>query len=448
MSETFDLAIIGAGLSGARVLIELIDRLLRNPARADAAIKIALFDRIGEFGRGIPYGSYSERSSMLIETLEATRCPQFSRWLARHPEVLENLADARNACDRDWFARNRQTISSREFSELYLPRHIFGLFSEQALAQRIDAAQRARCIHVTRYACEIDDLHAADDGHYKLFTARESFDARHVVLSVGSIPRHDPFVADLPPSLEHKYVYDKTFCGSFLLQQALDRYAEREAVGAIRLAIVGAAASAIECLYGAVSHPKIAPRLSSITTVSRSGVLPDGLRDPKAAPAKVSAYALNRTSAKDYVEAARTLLASGQLQIIPALVRSLTSSRRELQLSITRSPEARQETICADLVLNCSGAGDLKSTPSRLLRSLAARLETRENDRGFRLREEYTIASWPKVFVAGPLLNQGTLNSHVESISACFRVGEEIGSRLFESMISDARTPRCVGASA
>jgi hypothetical protein len=92
------------------------------------------------------------------------------------------------------------------------------------------------------------------------------------------------------------------------------------------------------------------------------------------------------------------------------------------------------------LLLNCSGGGELTTTPSRLLRNLARQLPTRENSRGFQMSNDYEIASWPNAWVIGPLLNHSALNSHVESIGAVFEAGEKVGERLYHEITQSTAT--------
>ena len=119
-----DLAIVGMGLSGSRALIELIARLGQGP-RPERPLEILLFDRAGEFGRGIPYGSRSDRRAMLIEDLRDTRCPEFLDWVRANPAELAHLREGSDD-DRAWHARNAGAIDARDFDPLYLPRHVFG----------------------------------------------------------------------------------------------------------------------------------------------------------------------------------------------------------------------------------------------------------------------------------------------------------------------------------
>jgi hypothetical protein len=162
--------------------------------------------------------------------------------------------------------------------------------------------------------------------------------------------------------------------------------------GEVRLAIIGAAASAIESLYCAMHHGAFSRRIVNVTTLSGSGMLPGGLRGAGDAP--VSEYALLRTSAADYLDTARALLEDGRLAILSGRMSSIRAHDGALRIEADRPPDGARLVIDADLVINCSGAGRVQSTPSRLLRNLARKLALRREGRGFAMREDHSLLDW------------------------------------------------------
>jgi uncharacterized NAD(P)/FAD-binding protein YdhS len=422
------------GLSGTRTLVELIARLGQGPGRA-RPIEVAVFDRAGEFARGIPYGRRSDRRSMLIETLRETRCPEFSRWIAEHPAVLDALADSDDPDDRAWYARNAAALAAHAHDGLFLPRHVFGEFSARMLAAALEFGEQRGLVRVRRHVDEVLDLAPAGEEYELLTSGGTRCTSRRVLLAVGSVPRHD----GLQATLGYRYVCDSDFCGSFALRDALDRFARESPVGEVRLAIIGAAASGLESLYCAMHHPPLSARIASVTTFSGSGVLAGGLRGSDDAP--VSDYARLRTSAADYVRTAQRLLDAGRLHIVAARVQTVRAGQHGLCIEARRSLDGAPMTAGADLVINCSGAGRVHSTPSALLRNLAHKLTLRNDGRSFALRADHSLCDWPGVLVAGPLLNGGSAASDVESISAVFRVGRELGTRLAGMLATPAEVP-------
>jgi hypothetical protein len=90
----------------------------------------------------------------------------------------------------------------------------------------------------------------------------------------------------------------------------------------------------------------------------------------------------------------------------------------------------------------------VQSTPSRLLRNLARTIAVRREGRGFAVNADHSLVEWPQVYVAGPLLNGDTPGSDVESISAVFRVGRELGATLaasFDASVPATKLSRNVG---
>lgn len=63
--NVFDLAFIGGGLSTLYTLIGIMDALEKHPNYAPP-LKIAIIDRIGDFGQGIPYGSMGADGLLLL----------------------------------------------------------------------------------------------------------------------------------------------------------------------------------------------------------------------------------------------------------------------------------------------------------------------------------------------------------------------------------------------
>lgn len=430
--KSIDLAIVGAGLSGSRVLIEIARTLLQGEIPS-SPFRIALFDKLGEFGRGVPYGSATDRHCMLIETVEQTRCPDFRQWLLTQPQRLHALEHSTHPHDRTWYARNAPQIRRGEFDTLFVPRHLFGDFNAAQLEAYAASLEAQGFIHLESHATEVANCVPDKMGGYRISTADDRhFDARVVVISVGSIPRKDRYWPALQLSHSHRYLTDQQYCGSFRLTSTLDGFSSAVPDGPIEVAVIGGAASAIESVHTILTHPHIGPRVRHVTTLSRSGLLPCGLRAPEAEDAAISPWAWHRTSAQDYVDVVRQALEQGNMSIRVAMVEAVVAHGERMSLSFT-TPTGLQR-LQADLVVNCTGAGDLRTTPSLLLRNLSKQLELRENDRGFKLADEYMLKQWPGVYVAGPLLNQNSLASHVESISAVFRVAMELGPRVVNAM--------------
>jgi uncharacterized NAD(P)/FAD-binding protein YdhS len=440
--ESCDLAVVGVGLSGARVLIELANGLGPGAGSAPHPLRIVAFDKAGEFARGVAYGARSDRRALLIETLGQTRCPEFASWLQAQPQALQRLCDSQELDDRVWWVRNKAAIAARCYEHLYLPRHLFGEFSACAFAQAIDRAIRRDVMRLRLCTEEVTELHRLPSGSYRVVTPTGEVESRMVLLAVGSIPRQDQFWPRPESSFAHKYLKDDAFCGSFRLRHAFDRFVRREPDGPIRLAIIGGAASAIESLYCAMDHRLLSERIVSAVTVSLSGTLPGGIRSADAPQCPVSDYVSHRTSADVYLRTALELMQRNRLRILAAQVKSVRPHENALRLDILQQSNSIAATLDADLVINCSGAGDVRTTSSPLLRHLGAQLTAVATGRGFKLADDCSSQDWPGMYVAGPLLNGHELSSHVESISAVFKVAASIATSIMRALGRSDINPR------
>lgn len=442
MVESCDIAVIGAGLSGARVLVELAERLARDDASpARLPIRVVAFDKTGEFARGIGYGAQSDRGALLIDTLEQSRCPPFSAWLQARPQELHRLADSQHADDRAWWIQNKSALAAHRFDELYLPRHVFGQFSESVFTQAMAQAARLNLMQVQLRTDEVVELRRLPAGNYRVVTQTGQIESRLVVLAVGSIPRRDQFLPQRDASSDHSYLTDEVHCGSFQLRGAFDRFLEREPAGSIRLVIIGAAASAVESLHCAMNHPRLSERIVNAITLSPSGVLPGRVRSADGAACPVSRYAEERTSPEPYLQTARELIQQNRLRVVPARVSAVRPQLSGYRIDILQQPDDAASTLDADLVINCSGAGVVHTSPAPLLRQLATQLPVVAGGRGFSMAEDYSLSDWPGVYVVGPLLNRADLMSPVESISAVFRIGTAVAASLHSQLNREAAAP-------
>ena len=98
--KCYDLAIIGAGISSAYTLIHYIELLeQQSPAIERQPVKIIVTEKSGEFWTGIPYGSRSGRSCLLISPLiefipQPIERAHFTDWLnANRDWLFDSQAD-------------------------------------------------------------------------------------------------------------------------------------------------------------------------------------------------------------------------------------------------------------------------------------------------------------------------------------------------------------------
>jgi uncharacterized NAD(P)/FAD-binding protein YdhS len=421
-----DLLVLGGGLSGSRLVIELLDAILADPrGQADRVRTIAMLDRRGAFGGGVPYGiGTTQPGFLLIESVAESTPIEFQEWLRRRPDSLSNAVANDDEALAAWAHANEGQIASGRFEELFVPRRWFGRFVTEALHAKVKLAAARGIAGTVMLEEEAIDIEPTTPIKVRLAEGRLMF-ARTVVLATGCIPRKNDF--GLGP--EDGYVHDPYEDAFQTLKRAVfDRAAQR---GPIEVAVVGSSASASVVVYAFAQAADLLRSVRSLRLISVSGYLAGGAVQAPG-PGAPGVLAGNRPSARDYVDAAARLV---RLGILSATRARVTGIRRHLaRLAIDALGDDGPRVIPADVVVNCAGVGRIGQTDSVLLQNLAARSSAfRPNAcrRGFELRPgTFEIDGADGCFVIGPLLNQDPLESQIESIHAVYRVAKALAKEI------------------
>ncbi|MEU3457516.1 FAD/NAD(P)-binding protein [Micromonospora sp. NPDC006766] len=400
--DDVDLLIVGAGLSGSRLFVELVTLW---EAEAGSAPSVAMVDRLGAFGRGVAYGTPSQPGALLIEPVTESTPAEFHAWLREHPEqLLPNVAAGVPAL-ADWHERNAAQLARGDLTGVHLPRHIFGAYAEQQL---IDAVARARGrlgADVRQLVGEVTDLRGEGDPWQARCADGRRLSARVVVLAVGSVPRLNR--TGLGPA--DGYVHD-LYEGGFERLDALISGQRRS-----RIVAIGSNAAAAELLHHLAHTPQLPERVGTIEVISGSGRLPG-----RPHPAGL------RPSPREYMAAAARLEAAGKLVVRAGLVAGIARTASGLRMRVSGA----DAPVEADIVVDCTGAGRTDDTASPLLANLVGGRQGFTPDptrRGLRMDPvTFEVEGAPHVFVIGPLLNRDAIATHVESINAVHRTAAHL----------------------
>ena len=426
-----DLAIVGGGLSGSLVVIQLLERLRERGSSGSAPARLVLFDRLGAFGGGIPYGElHAQPGFLLIEPAAESTSSEFQDWLIQNREILlAQLCASEDTALKAWVQENGAQFARGHIGDLFIPRRLFGQFIRTRLRTVTHAAAAERLAEIELLHEEVLSLEVCTNGGFRLLTASSIAHAATAVLAVGCVPR----AACAALSVTDGYVHDVWDQGYAGVNAAISARAQ-ESGRLLDLLIMGSGASAGELVYFLKHSPRLLAKLRSIRVVSRSGYLAGG--GAGAAPGHpllADAWALKRRSAREYTAAARALAQSGLLSPVAAIISApprLTADKRLelLPASGTGAP------LLADVVINCMGTGELDTTSSPLLAAMSRTNPGFRINRlgiGFQLREgSAETADAEGCFVIGPLQNEEEIQTHVESIHGVYRSANSLVPRL------------------
>lgn len=288
----YDLAVIGAGISSAYTIIHYIS-LLEQQALNGAKelsqvqpVKILVTEKSGEFWTGIPYGSRSGRTSLLISPLKEFIPQQLERehfveWLnTNRSSVFDPQEYNKGELSRKWLQENESAMSQGLWDDLFIPRHVFGVYLKERLSNLLQTATAKGLIEIDLLTADVLDVQNVRDTYrVDVAVANEDdtyFWAKKVVIAIGS-PPNVAFERDDANDLDREICYiDNMYepsldfnidriCKS--LQQS-DRQSNRQVL------IVGSNAGTLDALYS-LNNSKLATSLiDKFTILSPNAAFP------------------------------------------------------------------------------------------------------------------------------------------------------------------------------
>ena len=267
--KCYDLAIIGAGISSAYTLINyllLLDRQLAESNELLQPIKIVVTEKAGEFWTGIPYGSRSGKTALLISPLiefipQQAEREHFIEWLNVNREWLfDREVYSRGELSHKWLQANTADMERGCWDDLFIPRHVFGLYLQQRVSDTIALSVSKGSIEIDLIAADVWDVRRERDLYRVDFTTTEGdtyFTTEKLILAIGSPPNvaFAKPTSDLADICYIDNMYEPSL--NFNLDRickSLARQTDRQVL------IVGSNAGTLDTLYS-INNSKIATDL-------------------------------------------------------------------------------------------------------------------------------------------------------------------------------------------
>ena len=266
--DVIDIMIIGGGLAGA----SLIQELTRIVSDLDLGphVSILAVEKNGDFGGGLAYHKDVPLEFLLNDQVRITGCQDFEDWLvANQSSWLTELSEHRSHATQQWLRGHKHAISRCDFSDLHIPRRVFGDFVRAELDQARDHIRRLGCNlelrhdEVTEIAHEGSDRFAVRLKHAGV--VRPSI----VVLAVGAAPRpRNTAFTDSDGYLDNFYSYD--LCDMAIRLEGL---LSNQPGAKRRILIKGGNATAAEFIFFLSFTPSLASLISELIVATPRGAL-------------------------------------------------------------------------------------------------------------------------------------------------------------------------------
>ncbi len=427
----YELIVVGGGLSSVAVLYNLIENL-NSHITTSGPLSILVLEKTGNIWTGVPYGRHAEKDFFLIDTLAKTKAPIFEDWLLKKGIGLTDYFPDNNPTLNHWLKENSDALKAGKIHDLFFPRFIFGIFLQELMEGVLGDAQAKGSVSVEISEDEVINIDRLPTGRYFLETKGERrFETPNVVLAIGSIPKRSAFNSHKCAERFNGYIDDAKVSACFELKSNLEEYVAFLDKDKVEISIIGSAASAVEMLFYIGKNENICKKISRINVISTSGWLIGGIHSEDFDYAGVPEYVFLRTSSSVYLNTIGALYSAGLLKVIKGKVSDIEQSEGKFSVRISNKLK-NEENVMSDVIINCTGSGDLENANSTLLQNIRSKFPINREGRGFKTNDDNQVERYPGLFVVGPLLNSSFSGRQVESIAAVFTEGTKVSKALIK----------------
>ncbi|NJK54835.1 MAG: hypothetical protein HC939_02110 [Pleurocapsa sp. SU_5_0] len=306
-SSTYDLAIVGSGISCAYTLIHylglLAEKLATREIERQKTLKVAVLDKSGEFWTGIAYGSRSSQQSLIITSLQEflpqPECDRFTNWLrANYNSVISSLQERPGVFSSQWLDSYQAAIEQNHWNDIFIPRYLFGWYLKERTVNLLEEAAAQNYLHYELIKANVYNIQKQSEVYQINTTEHNSLHATKVVLAIGSPPNKAAFLSQLK-FLERSpaEVKNEVCCIADMYEPSqninIERILQHLQANFRRpkqVLIIGSNASALETIYSLNNLPEAAKLIDKFVVVSPSGAFPHPI---KATPVSTTYIAQN-----------------------------------------------------------------------------------------------------------------------------------------------------------
>ncbi|MGL6339322.1 MAG: FAD/NAD(P)-binding protein [Waterburya sp.] len=301
-NKTYELAIVGSGISCAYTLIHYITclkaKLTTIPSEVSKAIKVAVIDKSGEFWTGIPYGSRTGKQSLIItalkEFLPQPERDRFINWLTdNYSNVFQTLQERPGVLTKQWLQSYEQAMLQGDWDELFIPRYVFGWYITERVESLLQEAEEQGYLKCDLFNAEVFNIHKLQDTYQVEFTTSEAIEtsllAQKVILAIGSPPNKADFFEQFEATDSENSADNNVFFTPNMYEPSQDRNIEEifeflkqsqiQNSEPSQVLILGSNASALETLYSFNNIPEANNLISKFIVISPNGEFPHLIDD-------------------------------------------------------------------------------------------------------------------------------------------------------------------------
>ncbi|WP_341215362.1 GNAT family N-acetyltransferase [uncultured Wocania sp.] len=279
-----DVTFIGSGISTSFSLLNFLDHINKD-FTINKAVSINIIEKYSEFNLGIPYGTRSGFSTLLITSLRnflvEPELGEFIKWLNKNKSwLLEEFENEGGELSKKWLLDNEDDIKNNQWEDLFIPRRFFGCYINLKVNNKIKELTEKRLINVTHITGEVVDINQ-DDSVYEITLGDGlKITSKKAILSVGSLPvKHLWQNKDIIEDENLIFINNPYKPNLGVTLNKINTFIANRAEKQTNILIVGANASALELTYKINDFSNKKYSNTNFTFLSSQGLIPDGLID-------------------------------------------------------------------------------------------------------------------------------------------------------------------------
>lgn len=286
-SKTPDISFIGSGISCSFTLLNILDKIENNGVSKKVLINI--FDKYPEFGTGIPYGSRSGFSVLLITSLRdflpEPELEKFIKWLNNNKKwLLDKFVQDGGMLSESWIIEHASQIENNEWEDLFIPRSFFGVYMTEKIKRKIEVLKIEGFVEVNYVNSEVVDIQKNNEGYNLSLSDNSNLITKKVILSIGSLPINYLWGAKSIIEKENLLFVNNPYNPNLKeVLNSIKAFSSKRNNKKINVLIVGTNASGLELLYKLNDIKEISDNINNFTFLSTQGLIPNAIKDEEGA---------------------------------------------------------------------------------------------------------------------------------------------------------------------
>ncbi len=149
-----NITFVGSGISASFTLLNFLTLINKGP-RLKKVLSINIIEKSSEFNTGIPYGTRSGSSTLLITSLRnflpEPELSEFLVWLNKNKDwLIKEYKNEGGILSKKWLEIHSDAIQNNQWEDLFIPRRFFGHYINQMVEENVAHLTAKKIIEVKK----------------------------------------------------------------------------------------------------------------------------------------------------------------------------------------------------------------------------------------------------------------------------------------------------------